>query len=81
MVFDRGWKSIAYTTQERDRRYPLGRPPDFRLGRSCVHRRARLAHRFAGDLQLDAMTLVNEAIQDGIGQGGLAEIGMPGIDG
>ena len=27
------------------------------------------------------MTLMYEAIQDGICEGGLAEIGMPGIDG
>ena len=27
------------------------------------------------------MTLVYQAIQDGIRQGGLAEIGMPGVDG
>ena len=54
----------------------------FRLGNSHASTGvARLAHRFARDLQLDAMTVMNEAIQDRIGKGGLSEVRVPGIDG
>ena len=39
------------------------------------------AHRFARYLQLDAMTLMNETIEDRVCQSRLAEIGMPGVHG
>ena len=48
--------------------------------RSRIHRRAQLAHRFARDLQLDTVTVVNDAIQDRVRQSGLAQIRMPGVD-
>ena len=69
------WKSIAYNVPGASiDGYPVGMTPRIFVSvtYSSLHRRARLAHRFAGDFQLDAMTLVHEAIQDGIGQSGLA---------
>ena len=42
-------------------------------GPSRVHRRAGLAHGVAGDLQFDAMTVVNDAIQNRVRQSGLAD--------
>ena len=39
------------------------------------------AHRFTRYLEHDAMTLMNETVQDRVCQGRIAEIGMPGIDG
>jgi hypothetical protein len=49
-------------------------------GLSCRHRLTRLAHGFSGNLQLDAMAVVYEAVEDGIGQRRLTQIRMPGVD-
>src|SRR6185503_19860060 len=56
--------------------------PALRPGRSSgIHGRANLAHRLTGDLQLDAMTLVYEAVENGVSERGLPEIGVPGVHG
>jgi hypothetical protein len=39
-----------------------------------------IAHRLARDFQLDAVTLMNKPIEDGVGESRFAEVRMPGVD-
>ena len=51
-----------------------------RGGNHCLVTGSAFAHRFTRYLEHDAMTLMNETVQDRVGQCWIAEIGVPGID-
>jgi hypothetical protein len=67
--------SLSLSGEDRNAVSPAVRP-----GRSAgIRRRPVLAHRLTRQLQVDAMALVNEAIEDRIGERGLSEVGLPGV--
>ena len=44
-----------------------------------IHRCPVFAHRLTRLLQIDAVALVHQTIEDRVGQGGFSEVGMPGV--